>query len=447
MFFKRKNTNTPPRFFDYEEATEYLFAQLPMYQQIGAAAYKADLENAVKIDKYFGRPHRKFKCIHVAGTNGKGSVSHMLAAILQKAGYTVGLYTSPHLKSFRERIKINGHAISEDAVVSFVNKHWPLMEKLQPSFFELTTAMAFDYFARKKVDIAVLETGMGGRLDATNVVHPLLSIITNIGLDHTEHLGNTLELVAREKAGIIKRRTPVLIGEYDPATAPVFETTAAALSAPLSFAEQSVRVAHDAVVDNLQYFIVKYTDMTASNFRVAVDLLGGYQQKNIATVLAAVDILRNKITKPLFIPPDAVERGLAQAAKSTGLRGRWEIIGHRPLVVCDTGHNAHGLQCTFQQLANGQYKKLHIVFGVVADKDLASILPLMPRAAVYYFTQAKLPRALPALRLAEQCRAAGLQGEVIESVSEALAAARRNASPDDAVYVGGSTFVVAEVLS
>ncbi len=449
MFFRKQkeNKNALPRFDCYDDATEYMFAQLPMYQQVGKVAYKADLENAEKLDDYFGHPHRKFRSIHVAGTNGKGSTSHMLAAILQKAGYTVGLYTSPHLKSFRERIKINGCAIREDEVLRFVNAHWPIIEKLKPSFFELTTAMAFDYFARQGVDVAVVETGMGGRLDATNIIRPMMSIITNIGLDHTEHLGDTLALVAREKAGIIKRHTPVVAGEYDTETAPVFEEVAARQKAPLTFASRYVHVATDAVVDHLQYFIIKYSGVAITNSRLAVDLLGEYQQKNVATVLTAVDMLREKIVSPLFIPADAVERGLAQAAKSTGLRGRWEIIGHAPLVVCDTGHNAHGLQHTFSQLTNGGYKRLHVVFGVVADKDLSSILPLMPRDAVYYFTQANLPRALAAERLAAQCRAAGLQGEVVGNVSEALATARCNASKDDAIYVGGSTFVVAEVLT
>ena len=433
------------RFTTYEEAVEYLFERLPMYQAIGKAAYKADLATPEALDKYLGHPHRKFTSIHVAGTNGKGSVSHILAAVLQAAGYTVGLYTSPHLKDFRERIKINGAPIFPAEVLSFVNECHTWIEKYHASFFEMTTALAFDYFARRQVDIAVVETGMGGRLDATNIIRPALSVITNIGLDHTEHLGDTLEAIAREKAGIIKRRTPVVIGETLPETEQVFRKTAKKLKAPLLLAKDCVHVTPDGVYGRRQHFIVQFAGASLAALRVAVDLLGEYQQYNIRTVLAALEILRT-LPCPVAVSTDSLLYGLEQAAQLTGLRGRWEILEHNPLVICDTGHNAHGLQHSLKQLAETPHHRLHIVFGVVVGKDLLSILPLLPRDALYYFTQADLPRALAAADLAAQCKAAGLSGEIVPDVREALFLAKSRATPDDVIFVGGSNFVVAEVI-
>ena len=438
--------NNDIHFSTYHEATSFLFSQLPMYQQVGKIAYKADLNTPLQLDKYFDFPHKKYRTIHVAGTNGKGSTSHMLAAVLQTAGYKVGLYTSPHLKDFRERIKINGISISETEVLSFVNKHWQVIEQLQPSFFEMTAALAFDYFATQKVDVAIIETGMGGRLDATNIISPVLSIITNIGLDHTEHLGDTLSLIAREKAGIIKPQTPIVIGEYDAETAPVFLEIAKKQNASLVFANQSVQVIPKGMRDFLNFFQIFYSDAWQAEQLVSVDLLGDYQQKNIATVFAALKILQTEIKNPFSISLDVVKQGLSQTAKLTGLRGRWEILSRKPMTICDIGHNAHGLQNAFAQLRAIPHKQLHIVFGIVADKDLTNILPLMPRDAIYYFTQANLPRALAAECLAEQCKAVGLQGETIIGVPQAIALAKSRAAKDDVIYIGGSAFVVAEAI-
>jgi dihydrofolate synthase/folylpolyglutamate synthase len=432
-------------FTTYEKAINYLFERLPMYQAIGKAAYKGDLKTPEVLDRYFGHPHRKFTSIHVAGTNGKGSVSHMLAAVLQTAGYTVGLYTSPHLKDFRERIKVNGSPIFPVDVLSFTNAHYAWMEKNDASFFEMTTAMAFDYFARRQVNVAIVETGMGGRLDATNIICPALSIITNIGLEHTEHLGSTLEAIAREKAGIIKPRTPVVAGETTPETEGLFREIAKQQKAPLLFAGDCVHVTPDDVYGHRQHFIVQFADASLAALRVAVDLLGGYQQYNVRTALAALEVLRT-LPHPIAIPTGHLLYGLEHAARLTGLRGRWEILERHPLVICDTGHNAHGLRHSLKQLVETPHRRLHIVFGVVADKDLSAILPLLPREASYYFTQADLPRALDAAVLATQCTAAGLSGEIVPCVQEALSLAKSRATPDDIIFVGGSNFVVAEVI-
>jgi dihydrofolate synthase/folylpolyglutamate synthase len=418
---------------------------MPLYQRVGNVAYKAGLETTEALDRALGHPHRRFKSIHIAGTNGKGSVAHLIAAIVQQAGYRTGLYTSPHLKDFRERIKINGVCIPEGEVVAFVNRHRALLDDLRPSFFEMTTAMAFDWFVRGGADVAVVETGMGGRLDATNVIAPLVSIITNIGLDHTEHLGATQELIAREKAGIIKPHTPVVIGERGPATDPVFEEVARRQGAPLIFADTRLTATREAGGTGAT-FALAYAGATDAPVRVTLDLPGDYQQANIVTALAAIDRLRRGTPPPLTIAPEAIAGALPQAARMTGLQGRWQILSAAPLTICDTGHNAHGLQYAFRQLATIPYRRLHIVFGVVADKDLSAILPLMPRAADYYFTQADLPRALDAQTLADRCRAAGLVGDVVPRVAEAFAQARRRAGADDVIYIGGSTFVVAEVL-
>jgi dihydrofolate synthase/folylpolyglutamate synthase len=435
--------------YSYADVTAFLFGSLPMYQQIGKVAYKPDLSTALAFDTYFKSPHRRYKSIHVAGTNGKGSVSHMLASVLQSAGYKVGLFTSPHLKDFRERIKVNGAPISEEEVIRFVSKHEAEIKALQPSFFEMTSALALEYFAQQRVDVAVVETGMGGRLDSTNIIRPVLSVITNVGLDHTEHLGDTLEAIAGEKAGIIKQDVPVLVGEWHRKTAPVFEQTARERHATLHYADHLLRVLHAEERGALQHFSL-VADGSLFPFEVAIDLKGRYQQINIVTALAAINILRGRFSKSkkpwLPVSDEALAHGLSHVVAQTGLRGRWEIIAERPLTICDTGHNAHGFKETMPQLQSLSYRRLHFVFGVVQDKDLDSILPLLPVDAYYYFTQADLPRAMDARQLAERCIAYGLQGQVVQTVPNALKVARGNALPDDVIFVGGSTFVVAEAL-
>ncbi|MDR3184698.1 MAG: bifunctional folylpolyglutamate synthase/dihydrofolate synthase [Prevotellaceae bacterium] len=435
--------------YSYADATAFLFNSLPMYQKIGKLAYKPDLSTALAFDAYFKSPHRRYKSIHVAGTNGKGSVSHILASVLQSAGYTVGLFTSPHLKDFRERIRVNGAPIPEEEVVHFVSKHEAEIKTLSPSFFEMTSALALEYFARQHADVAVIETGMGGRLDSTNVVRPVLSIITNIGMDHTEHLGDTPEAIAAEKAGIIKQDVPVLVGEWRRETAPVFDRVAREQHAPLYYADHLLRVLRAEQRGDMQCFSL-VADGSLFPFEAAIDLKGRYQQINIVTALAAINILGgrfSKIRKPLLsISDEALAHGLSHVAAQTGLRGRWEIIAERPLIICDTGHNAHGLAETMPQLQALPYRRLHFVFGVVQDKDLDSMLPLLPVDAYYYFTQADLPRAMDARQLAERCIEYGLQGQVVQTVFNALKVARGNALPSDVIFVGGSTFVVAEAL-
>ncbi|MDR0566478.1 MAG: bifunctional folylpolyglutamate synthase/dihydrofolate synthase [Prevotellaceae bacterium] len=408
----------------YAETLQYLYAQAPDFQEAGKRAYKPGLGNTLLLDEYFGHPHRRFTSIHVAGTNGKGSTSHLLAAVLQRAGYRVGLYTSPHLNDFRERIKVNGAEIPEQHVVDFAEKHKATVERIRASFFELTMMMAFDFFAQAKVDAAVVEVGLGGRLDSTNVITPALSIITNVGLDHTELLGDTLEKIAREKAGVIKPGVPVVVGEHQPEVARVFEQTAAERQAPLAFANR-LRSAADTK---------KY----------ALDLHGEYQQRNLCTALAALDCLRERGV--FSFSQKNIEDGLRTAAALTGLRGRWEQLCDRPKIICDTAHNPHGLQQTMAQLARTPCGQLHIVFGMAADKDIDGAAALLPRNARCYFTQASTPRALPARALADRCRAAGLQGEAYPTVAQALQAAKASAAANDLIYVGGSTFVVADAL-
>ncbi|MDR1021755.1 MAG: bifunctional folylpolyglutamate synthase/dihydrofolate synthase [Prevotellaceae bacterium] len=408
----------------YAEALRYLYAQTPDFQRTGKAAYKPGLGNTLLMDEYFGHPHRRFTSIHVAGTNGKGSTSHMLAAALQSAGYKVGLYTSPHLNDFRERIKVNGAEIPAQRVASFVEKRRAAVERIHPSFFELTMMMAFDFFAQEKVEVAVVEVGLGGRLDSTNVITPALSVITNIGLDHTDLLGDTLEKIAREKAGIIKPEVPVVVGEYQPEVAHIFEQKAAACSAPLVFASR------------------RYSRRDTAGYEL--DLHGSYQQRNLCTALAALECLRQRGV--FSFSKKNIEDGLRTAAAATGLRGRWQQLRSAPKIICDTAHNAHGLQQTMAQLAGEKYGQLHIVFGMVADKDVGSAVALLPRAARYYFTQASVARAMPAIEIADKCRAAGLQGEAYPAVEQALLAAIKNAAANDFIYVGGSTFVVADAL-
>lgn len=391
---------------------------MPMYQRIGVDAFKKDLTNILRFSEKLGNPHKKFKTIHVAGTNGKGSVSHMLASVLQEAGYKVGLYTSPHLKDFRERIKINGTEISEEKVVEFIDQNKSFLEKNQLSFFEMSVGLAFDHFFKEKVDVAVIEVGLGGRLDSTNIITPLLSVITNIGLDHTDMLGNTLAVIAYEKAGIIKSGIPVVIGENHPETKRVFENIASKISAEITFAE-------DLIVE-------KYNS----------DLTGSYQLKNIQTVVAAFKVINEKFS----VSEENLKSGLLKVKTNTGLRGRWEIIHLEPKVICDTAHNAEGLFYALNQLVKEEYDKLHIVLGVVNDKDLKKILPLFPKEAVYYFCKPNVPRGMEALVLKDSAFQYGLFGEVYSSVSKAYEASLLVASAADVVYVGGSTFTVAEII-
>ena len=431
----------------YQATLAHLFSQFPQYQKVGGSAYKPGLACMLELDKALRSPHKRFHSIHVAGTNGKGSVSHMLAAILQQAGYSVGLYTSPHLMDFRERIKVNGERIPKEEVCQFVEKHQALLTGLRPSFFEITTAMAFHYFARQRVDIAVIETGLGGRLDSTNIIEPVLAIITNIGLDHCEYLGDTLPMIAVEKAGIIKPRVPVVVGERDPLTDPVFVQQAQGLRARICFAGDYYKIEEVIQEDGYQRFYVQRDGKIWSEDYL-LDLKGAYQQKNLLTVMMAVELLQ-KMGKMLgrnILHIEVIKKGLMHAARLTGLRGRWELISQKPKILVDAAHNAHGITEAVAQLQKEHYSHLHFVFGVVVEKDLGSILPLLPKEAVYYFTQAQIPRALDAPVLAYRCRQEGLQGEVYEHVTEALSAARSKAGPQDLIFVGGSMFVVAEVL-
>ncbi|MCI9843747.1 bifunctional folylpolyglutamate synthase/dihydrofolate synthase [Flavobacterium pectinovorum] len=404
---------------NYQETTHWMFNQLPMYQLQGASAYKEDLTNIRLLTAHLGNPQNSLKCIHVAGTNGKGSTSHMLASVLQEAGYKVGLYTSPHLKDFRERIKINGKEISEDFVIEFIAKHKDFFEANDMSFFEMSVGLAFDYFATEEVDIAIIEVGLGGRLDATNIITPLISVITNIGLDHTQFLGNTLEAIAGEKAGIIKPNVPVVIGEYTPETQPVF----------LAKAEEN------------QTDIYFASDLIAEVF--LSDLIGDYQFYNKKTVQQTIQIL-NEITN-FKVSDESLKSGLLHVVKNTGLQGRWQQLGENPKIICDTAHNKHGVTVVMNQLQNEKYEKLHIVLGVVNDKDLDAILPLFPKEAQYYFCSPDSSRGLPAETLKNAAKQFDLEGEKYDSVEIAFAEAKKNAAKNDFIYVGGSTFVVAEL--
>lgn len=389
-----------------------------MYQRIGQAAYKADLKNTIDLMRHLDNPERKFRSIHVAGTNGKGSVSHMLASVLQEAGYKVGLYTSPHLKDFRERIKINGKPISEEEVLRFVESNKTFFENHQLSFFEMTVGMAFQYFAAQQVAIAVVEVGMGGRLDSTNVIVPEVAVITNIGLDHTQFLGNTLAEIASEKAGIIKKKIPVVIGETQPETKTVFLQKAEENNSEIYFAD-------------------------AQNYPpYQIDLKGVYQQKNLKTVLKTLEVL-----KPDFsVSQEAMTKGLQNVIHNTGLMGRWQLLRQNPKVICDTAHNKEGLNYVMQQLSEEQFEKLHVVLGVVSDKDLQSVLPLFPKNAHYYFCKPDIPRGMDASVLRQQAVAFGLHGKSYQSVVKAYESALKAANERDMIFVGGSTFVVAEII-
>lgn len=416
---------------NYQETIEYLFNSTPVFEKIGAKAYKPGLQTTFALDEHFGHPHQKYKTIHIAGTNGKGSSSHTLAAILQSQGYKVGLYTSPHLVDFRERIRVNGECVPEQYVIDFVEENRAFFEPLHPSFFELTTAMALKYFAEQEVDYAVIEVGLGGRLDCTNIITPILSIITNISFDHTQFLGNTLAEIAGEKAGIIKPGVPVVIGEYLPETRTVFEKKAKSENAPILFAQ-------DFDADHLE---------SSENCDVDMELKGSYQERNKKTILAALHILRQK----LAISDEAIREGFAHVCELTGLRGRWEKLNDAPLTICDTGHNLAGWSYLAPQINAVKAETKHIVFGMVDDKDVAHVLQLlkekMENRVKYYWTQPSTKRAIPVEKLSELALKLGLHGSLYHSVKEAYNAALKNAGKDDFVFVGGSSYVVADLLS
>jgi dihydrofolate synthase/folylpolyglutamate synthase len=427
---------------NYSETLNYLFTRLPMFSRIGAAAYKADLDNTIHLCKFLNNPQQHFKTIHIAGTNGKGSVSHMMAAILQSAGYKTGLYTSPHLKDFGERIRVNGRMISEDFVVDFTKRIQPVIDEIEPSFFEITVAMAFDYFAKEKVDIAVIEVGLGGRLDSTNIITPEVSVITNIGWDHMNLLGDTLEKIAREKAGIIKQRIPVVIGEVLDETLPVFEITAEAKKAPISIASVNYHVLgwkwekHELIIEIAE-------NNRSDHQAYHLDLPGLYQVKNLLTVLETCSQLQQKGWN---IDEQSIHTALKQVKKLTGLHGRWDIIQHHPDVVLDVGHNEAGIRQIMEQIEVTDHHELHIILGMVKDKEPERVLNLLPSHAHYYFTQAQIPRAINAEELMKNASEYDLKGKHYPDVNTALKEAKAKAKPNDLILVCGSIFLVGEVI-
>jgi len=410
-----------------------------MFQRVGPAALKADLRNTILLCESLGNPQHKFKSIHVGGTNGKGSSSHMIAAILQSSGYTTGLYTSPHLKEFTERIRLNGVEISQPEVVDFVERIKPQIQEIKPSFFEITVAMAFDFFARQKVDFAVIEVGLGGRLDSTNVIDPLVSLITNIGYDHKDLLGGTLSAIASEKAGIIKQNGRAIISERQPEIEEVFFRKAATVNSLLRFAQDRYTVARSA--EEKDTFIVQQVGNSGS-IHLKSELVGGYQKKNIAGVLAVVDEL---VELGYEISQEAIKKGIAETITLTGLKGRWQQLGEKPLIYCDTAHNAEGIIEVLKIIETIPHEKLHIVIGMVKDKDIDSVLSLLPKNATYYFCAASIPRALDAPALATRAAALNLKGKTINKISDAIKTAKSSANPEDLIFIGGSTFVVAEI--
>lgn len=423
----------------YTETVEYLFNSTPMFQNVGSAGYKEGLDNTITLDNHFDNPHKKFKTIHIGGTNGKGSCSHTIAAILQSAGYKVGLFTSPHLVDFRERIRINGVMIPEQYVVDFVENEKDFFEPLHPSFFELTTALAFKYFAENNVDIAVIEVGLGGRLDCTNIISPILSVITNIGFDHIQFLGNTLEKIASEKAGIIKNNTPAVIGETTPETRTVFIQKATSTNSAIYLAEEN-----DIILSHQHSHNGGIDYVTKTYGAIHGELSGLCQIKNTATILTAINVLA-KIG--LAIQPENIIEGFKHVCELTGLRGRWEKIDENPITICDTGHNVNGLEYIVKQLQQQKYEKLHIVFGMVNDKDIEGVLSIMPKDATYYFCQASVKRAMPSQQLKTLAEAHELKGNTFANVLDAYNSARQNASQNDFIYIGGSSFIVADLIA
>jgi len=428
----------------YKETLDFLYSSLPMYQRTGKAAYKANLDNTLALDKALGHPHRDFPSVHIAGTNGKGSVSHMLASIFQAAGYKTGLYTSPHMLDFRERIRVNGKMISENDVLDFVQRIKPQIKEICPSFFEMTVAMAFDHFSRERVDMAIIETGMGGRLDSTNILIPELSVLTSISMDHTEFLGDTLVKIAGEKAGIIKEGIPVVCGSNSREVNEVFEKKAAAMKAGIEFSEDRRTFLYQTyTVDmlNSMYHFRNLADRTTIAY--GCDLTGSYQSENLNIVISSIGILQELGWK---ITESAITSGLMNVKKNTDLRGRWELLGSNPRIICDNAHNEAGIRQVINQLIQIPCRELHIVFGTVGEKAIDRILPLLPAQANYYFTQASIPRALPVSILKEEAALYNLTGRSYKSVGEAFTAARKNAHAEDTIFVGGSTFVVADLL-
>jgi dihydrofolate synthase/folylpolyglutamate synthase len=427
-------------FTTYEETLNFLYENLPMFQRIGTAALKLDLRNTLALCEALGNPQEKFRSIHVAGTNGKGSTSHMLASILQSSGLKTGLYTSPHLKSFTERIRINGREISTDYVIEFVNRMLGQIESLKPSFFEITVSLALDYFARNQVDIAVIEVGLGGRLDSTNIITPEVSIITNIGWDHMDVLGDTLEKIAAEKAGIIKPHVPVVISERQPETDYVFQNRARSINSPVFFASDHLRTMVHNKNGEVAYDILQDEKPLFKNLRMSVQ--GIYQQKNVLGVIEAIRILRERDWN---ITDRDLRSGLENVVARTGLKGRWQILGASPLIVCDTGHNPDGIKEVVRQIEMQRYDRLYFILGMVKGKDVTATLKLLPKSAYYFFCRAKIPRALDASVLFETAQNYQLDGEIIEDVNDALHAAKQRASRDDMIFIGGSSYIVAEI--
>lgn len=403
----------------YQDTLNWMFSKLPMYQRQGPIAFKADLSNSILLAEHLGNPHKKIRTIHVAGTNGKGSTCHMLASILQESGLKVGLFTSPHLKDFRERIRINGECVSKEFVIEFIQRNKVFLEQYSLSFFEMTSGMAFDYFANQEVDIAIIEVGLGGRLDSTNIITPEVSVITNIGLDHTQFLGDTLDKIAFEKAGIIKHKVPVVIGEFTKKTKPVFEQIAKKNEAPVYFANDGDTIDYES------------------------DLKGLYQKNNIKTAVKTIEVL---INMGFNINVEQIKKGFLNVVAHTGLQGRWQVLQDNPKIICDTAHNPDGLRYVMKQLQSEDYRKLYMVFGVVNDKDIDSIIDLLPKEAYYLFCKPDVPRGLDASILSKKFIDMGFKGEVCDSVGHALAKAKSKANMDDVIYVGGSTFVVAEII-
>lgn len=436
----REIKNTKRNFnsiFSYSETLQYLYDRLPVFHHVGSSAYKPGLDNSIQLMNALDNPHSKYKTIHVAGTNGKGSVSHFLSAILQKAGYKVGLYTSPHLVDFGERIRVNGETIEQQYVIDFVEQHKTLFSEIEPSFFEATMAMAFQYFADCEVDVAIIEVGLGGRLDSTNIIDPVLSVITNISFDHVGLLGDTLDKIAFEKAGIIKPNTPVVIGEYLPETRPVFKRKALEMNAKIAFSEEHEKIEFQG------YEAGKMLVKTKKAETLKVGLNGLYQLKNIATVLTVVQQLKEL---NFDISKQQMNAGIENVVQITGLRGRWEVLSDNPKVIADTGHNVAGIGFVVQQLKAQQYEKLRIVIGMVNDKDISSVLDLLPKNAIYYFTQANISRAMAAIELQNQGESIGLIGSVYSSVELAVNSAIKDSNSNDLVFIGGSNFVVGEAL-
>jgi len=429
----------------YHQTLDFLYSQLPMFHRVGAAAYKADLKNTITICNLLGNPQQQFKTIHVAGTNGKGSVSHMLASVLQQAGYKTGLYTSPHLKDFRERIKVNGKMILKKDVCLFVENNMENFKKIKPSFFEMTVGLAFQHFKNESVDVAVIETGLGGRLDSTNIIHPILSVITNIGFDHMNLLGDTLEKIATEKAGIIKTKTPVIFGETQKSIKPIFIDKAKQLNSNIFFADENYlvkKVTNNNSELSGQLFNV-YLNKKLIFKKIHLPLLGNYQRKNLTTVFNSIDVLN---TIGVKTNEKNVRKGLTNTVKNTRLMGRWQVLKMKPITICDVGHNEDGIREVAKQLNSYSFKKLHFVLGVVSDKDVSGILKHLPKSATYYFCKATIPRGLNAEMLKAKANQFGLKGTAFQSVKEAYEKAIQHASDNDMIFIGGSFFTVAEVL-